>query len=122
MPGTILVTHVSPLCLRTRLAGRFDLALANEVMSTVDAWRGTRTGLETFHDCSLLEDYDVAARERVSAWSREHAAAFDAVHLLVHGRTIAWAIKLMVAVSGAKLVSYHSSAAFEAAFAERVGA
>lgn len=96
------------------------MACAEAFVAAMDDWRGHRTGVTSFHDCSGLDDYDVEARERISAWSRAHSGAFDGVHLLVHGRTIAWGLQLLSTVSRANVTTYHSFDRFDSEFKRRV--
>lgn len=105
---------------RTRVSGYFDEALCDEFISVVDQARVDRAGLSAFHDVTGVDDYDVAARERVSEWARAHASAFEGIHVLVERRTIAWALKIVGIAGGVKIVAYHSLADFEAAYDQRV--
>jgi hypothetical protein len=107
----------SPTYLRTRLVDRFDTGLAERFIGSLEDWMGNRSALRAFHDCSQLEDYDVEARERVTAWSRLHLRRFDAIHLLVQGRSIVWGLRVIAMVVGSKLVAHHDRAGFEAACA-----
>lgn len=116
MGGTFTVVNRSPTVLRSKCSGRFDDALCAQVIATVDDWRGTRTGLTAFSDVSEIDDYDVTARAGISEWLRRLMGAFETVHILVKGRTIAWAIKIVGIVSGANIVAYHSLDAFEEAY------
>ena len=102
------------------MVGRFDEAACREVIAVVDNWRGSRIGLTVFSDVSGVEDYDVAARELVSDWLKRLGTTFDEVHILVSGRTIAWAIRIVSVVSRAEISSYHSKETFQAAFQSHV--
>lgn len=110
----------APTWLRSKVVGHFDDALCREVIATVDYWRGSRTGLMVFSDVSGVDDYEVPARERISTWLRGSMHVFKEIHVLVNGRTIAWALKLVGMVSGANIIAHHSREAFEAAFERRV--
>jgi hypothetical protein len=105
----------SPTYIVTCITGYFDEPRSAQFIKLLDEWRGQRTGLHAFHDVSGAEDYDVAARERVSQWSRTCLHAFDGVHVLVQGRTVAWGLKIISMVSGRNIVSHHARDAFEAA-------
>lgn len=118
--GTIVVETRTPLMIRTQIIGHFGLDMANDFMALLDDWAGTRTGLHSFHDCTQIDDYDVKARERLTAWSRAHIGQFAAVHMLVQRRTIAWGLQVMAVLVGAKLVVHHSRGAFEDALAKVV--
>jgi hypothetical protein len=115
--GEIHVDFRSPSCLQTRLVGHFDRAMAERFIATLEDWMGARSSLLAFHDGERLEDYDVGARERVTAWSRTRIARFDAVHLLVQSRSVALGLRLISMVVGAKLVTHHDRAAFMTACA-----
>lgn len=108
--------------IRSRVSGRFDETICREIITTVDSWRGNRVGLTVFSDVSAVDDYDVGARELVSSWLRRLGNAFDQVHILVSGRTIAWAVKIVAVVSGANIVPYHAPEAFERAFRSHIEA
>jgi hypothetical protein len=114
--GTFVVVDSSPSFIRSKLTGRFDEALCTKVIAVVDELRGARAGVTIFSDVSEVEDYDVAARERVSVWLRELTPRFETVHVLVKGRTIAWALRIVGLVSRARIEAYHSSAGFQAAY------
>jgi hypothetical protein len=116
-PGAMYVEVRSPTYLRTRLVDRFDTGLAERFICSLEDGMGNRSSLRAFHDCSQLEDYDVEARERVTAWSRSHLGRFDTIHLLVQGRSIAWGLRVISMVVGSKLVAHHDRAGFEAACA-----
>lgn len=118
--GSFQIVESAPGWLRSQVVGNFDDDLCQEVIAAVDQWRGSRTGLVAFSDVSRVEDYDVGARERISSWLRESKSAFAEVHVLVNGRTIAWALKLVGMVSGANVIAYHSREAFLNAFERRV--
>jgi hypothetical protein len=118
--GTFQIVESTPGWLRSQVVGHFDDDLCREVITAVDQWRGSRIGLIAFSDISHVEDYDVAARERISSWLRGSKSAFAEVHVLVNGRTIAWALKLVGMVSGANVIPYHSREAFLKAFERRV--
>jgi hypothetical protein len=122
MGGTFNIIDATPSWIRSKVTGRFDEAACRQVISAVDQWRGNRTGLICFSDVSAVDDYDVAARELVSTWLRDLGATFTQVHILVSGRAIAWAIRIVGVVSGAKIISYHSPAAFEEAFQRSIEA
>lgn len=115
--GELHVDYRSPTHLRTRLVGHFDVRLADRLVAAVEHWAGERASLTAFHDCALLEDYDVDARERVTAWSRPRLARFDAVHLLVQSRVVAWGLSVIALALGPRLVAHHQRATFEAAVA-----
>jgi hypothetical protein len=113
--GPIHVDHRSPSCSRTRLVGRFDLPFAERFIEVVDGWAGDRAALVAFHDLAQLEDYDIDARERVGAWSKTRIKGLDAAHLFVQSRAVAVGLRLLSMVVGAKLVTHHDRARFEAA-------
>jgi hypothetical protein len=113
--GDVYVDSRTPSCLRTWLVGHLDVRLAVRFIALVDEWAANRTSLVAFHDCSRLDDYDVEARERISAWARVRVRQFDAVHLLVHGRTIAWGLQVISTIVGPKLIAHYERASFEAA-------
>lgn len=115
--GTMYVVLRSPTYLRTRLVDRFDTGLAERFITSLEDWMADRSSLCAFHDCSQLEDYDVEARERVTAWSRSHLSRFETIHLLVQSRSVAWGLRLISMMLGSKLVSHHDRASFEAACA-----
>lgn len=114
------VVQRTPHYLRTRIVGHFDLLLANELIDLLDGWIEHRAGLVAFHDVSEVEDYDVDARERLATWSRTKSHAFDAIHLLVEKRTLAWVVQIIATVTGGKLKTYHSRMSFESANARHV--
>lgn len=117
VPGTVQVVERSPSLIRTRIAGRFDDRLCTEFIAIIESWRGTRNGVVAFHDATAVVDYDVAARERVSRWSREQHSHFESIHMLVERRLVAWGINIISMVSGANITTYHSSESFENAYA-----
>jgi hypothetical protein len=98
------------------VTGHFDVELSAEFIALVDAWRAGRSGVHVFHDIRGVEDYDVEARERLTRWSRELGTVLESIHVLVERRTVAWGLHILSTVSGIKISSYHSAAAFEAAF------
>ena len=118
--GRVHVVQRTPRYLRTRIVGRFDLRLANELIALLEDWSAKRTGLVAFHDASEVSDYDVDARERLATWSRASTHAFDAIHLLVEKRTIAWVVQIIATVTGGKLKTHHSKMSFEAANARHL--
>ena len=118
--GRVHVVERTPQFLRTRIVGHFDLRLANELIALLDDWSAKRAGLVAFHDLTEVQDYDVDARERLVTWSRARAHAFDAIHLLVEKRTIAWVIQIIATVTGGKLKTHHSRMSFEAANARHL--
>lgn len=117
VPGTVQVVERTPTLIRTRIAGRFDDRLCAEFISLMEGWRGARNSVVAFHDAVGVVDYDVAARERVSRWSREQHMHFESIHMLVERRLVAWGINIISTVSGANITTYHSLEAFEAAYA-----
>lgn len=117
VPATVQVVERSPTLIRTRIAGRFDDSLCTEFITLIESWRGSRSGVVAFHDVRGVIDYDVAARERVSRWSRDNHAYFEGIHMLVEGRLVAWGLNIITTVSGAKITTYHEVDAFEAAYA-----
>ena len=111
----VVVVHRTSHYLRTRIIGRFDVRTAHELIRLLDDWSATKTKLTAFHDCTEIVDYDVDAREAIMRWSRAHVAGFDAVHLLVESRTIAWVLQIIATVTAGKLTMHHSRASFESA-------
>ena len=114
------VLQRTPQFLRTRIVGHFDLRLASELIALLDEWSSNRAGLVAFHDISEVDDYDVDARQSIVAWSRGSAHAFEAVHLLVEKRTIAWVVQIIATVTGGKVKTHHSRMSFEAANARHL--
>lgn len=118
--GTFLITGSSATWIRSQLTGEFDEEVCLEVIAAVDRWRDNRVGFTVFCDISAIEDYDVAARERISVWLRGLGNAIERCHVLVDGRLIAWALRIVAVTSRSNIVAYHSKAEFEAAFAHHV--
>lgn len=118
--GRFLVNESSLLWMRSQIIGHFDDAACEQVMTVVDGWRGQRVGYTVFCDISAMDDYDVPARERISVWLRSLGDSLERLHVLVDGRTIAWALKIVTVTSGARIEPYHSRAAYDAAFERHV--
>ncbi|AKV02633.1 hypothetical protein AKJ09_09296 [Labilithrix luteola] len=114
-----MVLHRSNAYLHTRIVGHFDMDLANVLIGTLEDWMGSQRGVVAFHDCVKLENYDVEARERITTWSRTRVDRFDGVHLLVEGRIIGWALRLVSVAIGGKLTTHYDRAAFEGVIARR---
>lgn len=118
--GTFVVNESTPQWLRSQLIGHFDEAACSQVISVVDSWRGSRVGFTVFCDISAMNDYDVPARERISVWLRSLGSALERLHVLVDGRTIAWALKIVAVTSSANIEPYSSREQFDAAFDRHV--
>lgn len=106
----------SPSALRTSLRGRFDDALCCEFIATVDEWRGARRRVIAFHDATGILDYDVLARDKVSAWLRSAGLSFDGIHVLVDRIGPAWGLNVVAMLTGAKIIPYRSREDFDAAW------
>lgn len=115
--GTVIVMHRGPKLLRTRIAGHFSNAQAATLLDALEAWMGsTKHGLVAFHDCRDATNFEPTARQKITAWSNAHIEEFAMVHILVGNRAVAWGIRMLTAILGAKIVAHHSAEAFEAAF------
>ncbi len=98
------------------MSGRFDLALARHFLASLDAWvKLGATGLLAFHDWERVEDYDSEARELLTPWSKLHRPKFEAVHMLVQTRALAWGIAIVNSVTGDVMTAHHRRASFDEA-------
>lgn len=116
IPGSLRIVERTPTALRTSLRGRFDDSLCNQYIAAVDDWRGSRRRVIGFHDATGISDYDVHARDKVSAWLRTAAPAFEGIHVLVGGIGPAWGLNVVAMVTGVKIIPYRSPDDFEAAW------
>lgn len=114
--GSIQVVARSSTLIRTSINGYFDERVCNQFIELLDGWRGGRSGVSGFHDITGMDDYDIAARDKMSKYSRAQIPYFESVHMLVERRTVAWALDILIKVSGMRMTTYHSRAAFEAAY------
>jgi hypothetical protein len=115
--GKVEVIHQSKRLLRTRVSGPIGMTEANKILDVLESWMGdTKDGLVAFHDGSAALAFEPGARQKITAWSNAHIEPFAGVHILVGNRATAWAIRVLVAILGAKVVAHHSMESFDAAF------
>lgn len=114
--GSVRIVARTPTTLRTTLRGRFDERLCDQYIAALDDWRGSRRRVVSFSDCTGITDYDVTARDKVSAWLRTTGPAFDGIHVLVEQLGPAWGLNIVAMVTGMKIFPYRSRDEFEASW------
>jgi hypothetical protein len=114
--GRLSLEVVSPRLLTTTMSGRLDVPLARHFLACLDAWvKPSASGLLAFHDWERLEDYDSQARDLLMPWAKAHRPKFEAVHMLVRNRAIAWGIQIANHLTDGNMTTHHQRESFEEA-------
>jgi hypothetical protein len=93
-----------------------DLELARHFLKSLETW--VELGGEhllAFHDWSDVADYDSAAREFLTPWSRANRSKFDRVHILVASRLVAFGISVVNALTRDVMKVHATRVTFDAA-------
>lgn len=115
--GRVTVEVVSSRILTTTMAGCLDLPLAQHFLASLDAWvKLGGSSLLAFHDWEKLDDYESEARQLLTPWSKANRSRFEAVHMLVPSRTIAYGIQIVNALTGDVMTAHGTRATFDKAW------